>query len=269
MKGSIAMERKIMFFDIDGTILEGSTHIIPVSTIKAIKEAREKGHLAFINTGRTCFNIEKEIQDIGFDGYVCGCGTYIEVDNQVIATTTFDERTCKRIIGLLRKYKVDAVLEGSEDVYFDSKEIFSKETKSLKNHFNNKGYGIKKNWDTEGLLFDKLFTKANEDANLDDFILSLGEEFDYIDRGDRFGEIVPKGYSKASGIKMVLEYYELPVDNAFVFGDSSNDLSMFEYVPNSVAMGKSDECIKKRASYITKDIHEDGIAYAMQHFDII
>lgn len=263
------MDRKIMFFDIDGTILTEDTHMIPDSTIKAIKEAREKGHLAFINTGRTYFNIEKAIREIGFDGFVCGCGTYINIDNQVIAATTLEEDICRKIIELLRKHNMDAVLEGVEDAYFDSREAVSDDMKKLQEHFHTRGYGLKKNWDYEGLLYDKIFAKANPDTNINEFKKSLGDGFEYIDRGDCLYEIVPKGYSKASGIKRVLEYYQLPVENAYVFGDSSNDLPMFEYVANSIAMGKSDECITNIASFITKDIYEDGIAYGMKHFQII
>lgn len=71
------MNKKMIFFDIDGTILHEKTRTIPQSTLSAIKKARENGHLAFINTGRTFFNLTDDILGIGFDGYVCGCGTYI------------------------------------------------------------------------------------------------------------------------------------------------------------------------------------------------
>lgn len=258
-----------MFFDIDGTILTEDTHKIPDSTIKSIKEAREQGHLTVINTGRTYFNIDKEIRDIGFDGFVCGCGTYINIGDQVIAATTLEEDICRKAIDLLRKHNMDAVLEGVEDVYFDSREIVSDEMKKLQGHFHQRGYGFKKNWDYKGLLYDKIFAKANPETDINEFKKSLGDGFEYIDRGDKLYEIVPKGYSKATGIKRVLEYYQLPVENAYVFGDSSNDLPMFEYVVNSIAMGKSDKCISNIASFITKDICEDGIEYAMKHFQII
>ncbi len=263
------MERKIMFFDIDGTILTEDTHSIPKSTIKAIKKAREDGHLVFINTGRTYFNVEKEVRNIGFDGYVCGCGTYINIDNQVIAAATIDKETCRKIIYLLRKYNIDAVLEGLDDVYFDLRENLSDEMRLIQELFLKKGYGLKKNWNEEGLVYDKILAKANEDSDAVEFIKSLGDDFVSIDRGEGYLEIIPKGYSKATGIKKVLEYYNLSVENTYVFGDSANDLPMFEYVPNSIAMGKSDECIRKIAAFITKDIHEDGIDYAMRHFQII
>lgn len=262
------MNKKIMFFDIDGTLLTEDTYEIPQSTKEAIKEARKKGHLAFINTGRTYFNIDKEIRDIGFDGFVCGCGTYVNAENKVITAVTIEESERKRIIKLLRKYRIDAVLEGMEDVYFDT-EILTKEMQKVKENFSIKGAGTKKNWNDDDISFDKLYTKASDENKIDTFKQELGEKYDYIDRGNGFGEIMPKGYSKASGIKVVLEYYNLTLEDAYVFGDSSNDLPMFEYVPNSVAMGKSDPCIYEKAAFITKDIHEDGIYHGMKHFNLI
>ncbi len=257
-----------MFFDIDGTILPQDTKKVPNSTIQAIKEARSKGHLTFINTGRTYFNIDKEIRSIGFDGYVCGCGTYVNAEGNVITNATLEKTEGHRIIDLLRKHKVDAVLEGLTDVYFDSY-LYTEEMKEIKNNFKEMGYGIEKNWDTKDFVFDKLFTKASDDTNIEEFVHELGEQYDYIDRGNRFGEIMPKGYSKASGIKRLLEHYGLSIKDAYVFGDSSNDLTMFEYVPNSVAMGQSDECIYEKAAFITKDINDGGIYHAMKHFEII
>ncbi|MDF2802175.1 MAG: HAD-superfamily hydrolase, subfamily [Anaerocolumna sp.] len=257
-----------MFFDIDGTILTLDTHEVPNSTIKAIKEARSKGHLTFINTGRTYFNIDKEIREIGFDGYVCGCGTYVNAEGTVITNVTIAENECHRIIDILRKHKIDAVLEGLNDVYFDSY-LYTEDMKKIQSNFNVMGYGIEKNWDSKDFVFDKLFAKASDEANIEEFIRDLGAQYDYIDRGNRFGEIMPKGYSKASGIKRLLDHYGISIEDAYVFGDSSNDLAMFEYIPNSVAMGESDECIYNKASFITKDIKNDGIYHAMKHFSII
>ena len=59
-------DRKLVFFDIDGTLVDGPTHQIPQSAVEAIRKLRENGHLAFINTGRTLVSIEPRIREIGF-----------------------------------------------------------------------------------------------------------------------------------------------------------------------------------------------------------
>ncbi len=38
----------------------------------------------YVDTGRTIMNIEQRLLDIGFDGYICGCGMYIECGKEVI-----------------------------------------------------------------------------------------------------------------------------------------------------------------------------------------
>ena len=43
---------KALFYDIDGTLLSEKTGRVPESAVQALKEARAKGHLVFINTGR-------------------------------------------------------------------------------------------------------------------------------------------------------------------------------------------------------------------------
>ena len=57
----------------------------------------------------------------------------------------------------------------------------------------------------------------------------------------------------------------LKEDEVMIFGDQTNDISMFD-VPGfyKVAMGNAVSEIKKRADFITKTNNEDGIAYALR-----
>ena len=72
------------FFDIDGTVLSEITKEVPVSAINAMKAAQQAGHLLFINTGRTICSIPPEIRRLKFDGYLCGCGTYLTYQDEVL-----------------------------------------------------------------------------------------------------------------------------------------------------------------------------------------
>ena len=45
------MTRKIIFLDVDGTIIDYDNHI-PESAVIAIRRAREMGHLVYVCTGR-------------------------------------------------------------------------------------------------------------------------------------------------------------------------------------------------------------------------
>ena len=68
---------KALFYDIDGTLLSEKTGRVPESAVQALKEARAKGHLVFINTGRVYAHLGEIKKLVEADGYLCGCGTYI------------------------------------------------------------------------------------------------------------------------------------------------------------------------------------------------
>jgi hydroxymethylpyrimidine pyrophosphatase-like HAD family hydrolase len=114
------MDRKILFFDIDGTILSHRTYTISESTKLAIKKAQANGHLAFINTGRVISAIPKELLELGFDGFVCGCGTYVSYRDQILLQKFIPEELTKRMIVDLRELGLDAVLEGPDAIYYDN-----------------------------------------------------------------------------------------------------------------------------------------------------
>ena len=90
-----------------------------------------------------------------------------------------------------------------------------------------------------------------------------------MDRGGNAYEVIQKGYSKATACEFILDRLGFTKDQAYVFGDSSNDLSMFEYADHAVAMGEHAEVLEPYTEYVTKTVEEDGIAHAMRHYGLI
>ena len=64
------MDKKIVFFDIDGTLIDDETHTVPQSAIDAIHKAQKNGHILIVNTGRPSVAVDKAIKDIGFAGFL-------------------------------------------------------------------------------------------------------------------------------------------------------------------------------------------------------
>ena len=60
----------MLFFDIDGTLLDEKEGIVPESTVRALHQAKKNGHLLFLCTGRCKSIWPKDILEIGFDGVV-------------------------------------------------------------------------------------------------------------------------------------------------------------------------------------------------------
>ncbi len=262
------MYRKIAFFDIDRTLTSEIDGSIPTGTINAIRQARANGHLMFINTGRCFQNVEQRFRDIGFDGYVCGCGTNIYCDGKDIFYQPQTHETISKILSIARLTNVDILFESRKEVCFDLSRPL-KHPKAVRQYqsFLNRGYDMPEDLENPNFFSDKFVIWYETPEQLKEFRKVSDPYFDCIDRGGTFREFVPHGFSKASGMDYVLQYYRLPLKDCFAFGDSNNDLTMLRHAPNSIAMGNSNPVsLFNEVSYITTKASEDGIANALKHF---
>lgn len=260
------MNSKIIFFDIDGTILSHRTLTISDHTRKAIRQAQENGHLTFINTGRTIGEIDPMIIELGFDGYICGCGTYISYHDSILHQVTIPQKTIHELINDFRSYQLEAILEGTNAIYYDN-HISNRVVQKIKDE-HSVNFNVQ-TWDAPDISADKfcIWSKASE--NFPKFYEKYKDRFDFIIRGRNFAEVVPKGYSKATGILLLLEHLKLSLEDTFAIGDSANDLAMLQCVNTSIAMGNSSDELKALVSYVTKDVDEDGVYYAMKEYGLI
>ncbi len=259
----------IIFFDIDGTLItEDDYMIIPESTVKALKMTREKGNLTFINTGRTTFNVNKKIRSLGFDGMICGCGTYIEYKGDVLLYSSLEQDFCRKIAQILRECHVIPVYEHKDGYFFDEKAETSDELEHFKEFFVEDGIRIDRQADDPDFIFDKFVIWEKENSDMNRFRNEIGRYFQIIDRGGGFFENVPLGYSKATAIDKILNMLGIPKENAYAIGDSTNDLPMLRAVPNSIAMGGAEK-LYPYVSYVTDSILDDGLYNALEHFNLI
>jgi hypothetical protein len=262
-------DRKILFFDIDGTILtDDGKRIIPDSTRLAIKRARENGHLTFVNTGRVFVNIEDNIRNIGFDGYVCGCGTYIRAGKEVLFHNEISKKRCREIAHMCRDFGMGAIFEHTEHTGYDG-ELAENGNSEILEYFKSMNRKLIDDIDSDEFVFDKFSAWYTKESKLEEFKNGISADFNYIQREGSFCEIIPKGFSKATGIEFLLKAYDIPLENSYAFGDSNNDLDMLSYVPNSIAMGVCTPEIEAVSSYKTDTVLGDGIYKAMEHFGII
>lgn len=262
------MTKSIIFFDIDGTLLSETTHIVPESTKLALKKAKDNGHLLFINTGRASSNIDNYIKDFEFDGYVCGCGTYIEFKNKELFSKTLDNAFSKELVKNIRECKLDGIIESKTATYYDDF-IYGPEVKEIKEHHVLKEGQVIKTFDDDDIDCDKFVVWYNDESDFDKFHNIYKNDFDFIHRDVNFYEIVPKRFSKASGIEFLINELNIPFENTYAIGDSTNDLPMLKYVKNSIAMGNSNPLLFDLVSYVTTDIEEDGIYKALKHYSLI
>ena len=249
---------KIIFFDIDGTLICGGSELMSESTKEAIRIARANGHICMINTGRTKRLVGENLTgQVEFDGLLLGCGTEIEYHGKQLMHKTFSMEESKAILAAMKKYHVDAVLEGSREDYAPrGEEVFTETFRHMAREIENRKYDRYANAPGN---YDKLYAYAETPAGMDGMKHDLSEILDFIDREQGFYEIVPKGYSKATAIRYITDYLKIPMEDTVAIGDSNNDLPMLKYAHTSIAMGNSSKQVLETADYITTDVDKDGI----------
>ena len=82
-------------------------------------------------------------------------------------------------------------------------------------------------------------------------------------------DVIAKESSKANGLKILCEYFHIPVSETYAFGDSMNDLEILQEAGTGIAMGNAVPKLKEVADYVTDRIDENGIYNACKHFRLI
>lgn len=82
----------------------------------------------------------------------------------------------------------------------------------------------------------------------------------------RLFDLLPAGWGKGRAVEELARVLGLTLDEVAVFGDSDNDISMIEAVPNSVAVANANEAVTAAARWHIGAAADDAVADAL--FDI-
>ena len=228
---------KAIFFDIDGTLVPFGWDHMPESTMESLKRMKEMGIKLFVATGRP-INTTGHVQKMfDFDGYVTANGQYCVNQHGIIHEQHIPKESLLTLIPYLNEHKIPVVFASLERSYI--------------NEFNHKEYDV--GWPTVD-LYDIV------DEKIVQIMAYIPESQD---------DVIPSTGGKEMGIQHVIDYYGISLDETMCFGDGGNDITMLKYVPKSVAMGNANEKVKASASYVTKDVTEDGIYAALQYFNVL
>lgn len=255
-----------IFFDIDGTLWDRQ-NVIPESTKKGIEELHKNGHQLFLCSGRSRIMIKGDhLHALGFDGILAGCGTYVEYKGEVKLAVELEPDVLRKAIYLLQEYNMPILIEGINELYMDEDLIKTEYGSYLKQLLEEWAYPLEGNDDIwRGSKISTLIAGAA----YHEVIEKLGDDYEFLDHSGHVMEMVPKGFSKASGIQFVCEILGIDQADTYAFGDGINDCEMLRYVAHGVAMGNGSEAAKEAADYVTTDIHDDGIYNALKHFGLI
>ena len=269
------MKKSAVFFDIDGTIWDEKQRI-PESTIKAVHQLQANGHLAFLCSGRSRSTIRAQhLVDVGFDGILAGCGTYVEYRGEVVFNEIMSPEKVKDVMTRMKATGIGAFYEGTEKLYIDWSYFAGEEySESFRESLGEDCCDITAI--DENSKINKMSVSYRESSK--EQLLETFSDFEIVvhdfkdkDREDSkyIAEIMPKGFTKATGIAWVCEKLGIDHENTYAFGDSANDLDMLRYVHCGVAMGNGTNSCKEAADIVTTNLEDDGIKNGLEKLGLI
>ncbi|WP_219123220.1 Cof-type HAD-IIB family hydrolase [Streptococcus constellatus] len=278
--------KEIIFLDVDGTIVDYANHIL-ASTVKAIRQAREKDHLVYVCTGRSRAEMPEEIWKIGFDGMIGGNGSYVEQKGQIIMHQLIPLDVEKRVVNWLHRRGLEFYLESNNGL-FASEDFREVARPVLRAYAQEKGVSAEEVGQLEaeealhGLVYGAELYRA--DLNKISFILKSYQ--DHLDskeafpelkagtwggKGEHalFGDLGVKNITKAHAIDVLLEYLGAKKEDTIAIGDAKVDIPMLEYCQVGVAMGNGGPEILAMADVITDDVVEDSFYNAFEKLGLL
>lgn len=252
---------KACFFDMDGTILSHTNNEIPKSTCLALSQLQKQGIHIVLATGRHILELEEmKGNDIPFDGYILLNGNIcLNKNKELIYGHPIDKHDQKILIEMFYKKDFPLMLVEKDRFYINfineyveiAQAAISSPLPEIDAYRGNEIY--------------QALPYIEKEGNLKNFLPNCT-----ITRWNPYGlDINAKGEGKVSGIKRYMDIHNINMDEIITFGDGENDEEMLAFSPLSVAMGNAPEKVKRKASYVTSSIDEDGIYNALKHYNII
>lgn len=246
---------KLIFFDVDGTLLPGNAGSIPGDTVEAIRELQKRGHKVVTCTGRHP-NEVKAFDHVGFDGYVllngqlCRDSSLRPIFSNPIVGTDKDE--------LLRVFHGDQVPLILVELGRQFMNFHTEHVKEVQDECAIPVYPIE-----EYTGADILMATAFVDWDLKIGGLKVARWHQWA------LDVYPDGAGKKQGIEVMMKHFGVDRENTIAFGDAHNDIEMLQFAGIGVAMGNGYEETKKAADYVTGDCDKGGIVDGLRHFGLI
>lgn len=258
---------RVVFFDIDGTLVSFRTHRIPDSTLDAVAALRRRGIKVYIATGRPLPFIDN-LGELEFDGMITATGAHCFArSGEVICHHPLSVESVERVAAFLQRGEgVFPVIFVSEDDVFVS--AVNDEVVQVARLLNIGVPPVKPLSALDGRRVLQMISFFGAERE-EELMSALMPDCTSMRWHPSFTDVIAGGVSKSAGIDSVLAYEGIPLSAAMAFGDGGNDLPMLKHVPAGVAMGNACDALKAVSRYVTSSVDEDGVARALRHFGLI
>ena len=254
------MPRNILFFDVDGTLVDPRTGKISEKTQETLIRLHEKGAILCLATGRPPASLP-DVTGLPFDGFLTCNGALCYAGDHIIFKHPMDPEDVQTVI------RNAAALGRPVTVATRDRLSANGWDPDLSDYYDLAGVKL-----TVAADFEE---KAREDV----YQIMLGcrvPDHPAIIQGtrhtaityswDRAADVIPMGGGKGNSIVKMLDFFHMDASRAYAFGDGHNDMQMLRAVGHGIAMGNARDALKAIASNVCGPVWEDGIYhYCIDH----
>lgn len=258
------MKRKLIIFDIDGTLYDNVNKKMWPSTIECLKKLKENNHELVIASGRNYMMINNinEVKHL--------INHFILINGQEIISN--GEEVYKDI------YSNEQIEKLIKD-FNDNNIAFSFVGKDVFRMGNTKGDAVEayNAFRLNKPTLDIDFYKFNDVYQIwcfgsDEQIRTFAKkepEFDFLSWGTFGFDVLKKGNCKAKTMPILINKLGFDMDDVIAIGDGDNDVEMIKQCGFGISMGNGSKKLKEVANYITDDVDKDGLKKAFEYLKLI
>ncbi len=257
------MAYKIIFFDVDGTLIDYKNGGMSKATINAIQQLQAKGIQVVAATGRP-LSMCMELQALGIETFITANGAYAKHRDSVIYESILD----KDIVTAITAYaghKGHALSYFTETISMNGVHtaptlLALQQTLSLQDYPQVAPFITEKDIYLMCLYAEKQAIEEYKAA----FPVLLFEQWHPF-----ITNVLQRNASKSIAAKAILDYFGFKPEEAVAFGDGENDMELLGLAGFGVAMGNGSDKLKRMADFVTKECDKDGIEFALKALQLI
>ncbi|RLL46750.1 HAD family phosphatase [Oceanobacillus piezotolerans] len=260
------MTYKVLFLDIDGTILKPD-HTYAQSTRDAILQVQKQGIEVFIATGRPIHEIRELAEELNIDSFIGYNGALALFNEETIVDEPMHEETVKKMVQLALQHNHEVIM------YTNGKNYLTNPESSISKHFA-EAFQMTKNhpytYEVAGqILGMTIMNLEPEDSALYQFDPTIRLSQVNVEGVKHAYDIIRTSVNKGEAIKKLLERLNIEKEEAIAFGDGMNDKEMLQAAGASFAMGNAADELEQYAKHQTTSVNEDGIFNGLKKLGLV
>ncbi|GAB2773927.1 Cof-type HAD-IIB family hydrolase [Salinimicrobium soli] len=264
------MEYKIVFSDIDGTLLNKERELSPL-TLEVIQKLQKEIPVVLISSRMPAAmrHLQEQLH-IGHQPLICYNGGLIIADDEIISSTEIPLPILQEIELANRQVDCHVSLYHSDDWYAPEYDQWAQReennTKVTPTVLSNREVLEKWKKESKGAHKVMCMGEAEKIDRISDHLFhNFGKQLHLYRSKDTYLEVANKEVSKLTAIKILLDrHFHLSLKEAVAFGDNYNDYEMLKAVGMGVAVGNAKPEILEIAREVTHHGKEDGVAKSIR-----